>query len=622
MANTSWKLHSWQDEKLTALKGLMKSHKIVCLAACTGFGKTEVAAKLIVDNPNASFLVLAHGLTNLKNQFAERLISRVGRAHVYQADGAAEFMSSSDYRVVVTLPQTAKNCPKYLKRFDFLIVDEAHQFYDEEKSMYATILGGLKKSCKRFLLTASHYEVEAEKVFFSREEAFAKSTADDVNVQLLETAQKLSHDDFNANDELKKDIDLALAPIWKQIKPFLDKKHFPLVISVSGIGVAEKLMRQLKKFKIGEKKIAAIGSWSDGGGNDSSMADRNGKNLEAFVSGKYDVCVVVNRATLGFDYPALRTFIDASFSMNIVRIEQMIGRLMRRHPSSPNKQFVKLCAAPLWDYTQIIMAAVMGLSETEHYKAFDGKYNTTVARERPLPTQGNGGEKSSEGEEKGDSKRSNPRKLEITFQAYLEYMKEREKEGDSCSLKEALAKCKGTVYKDPEGRAEKLKKFIIENGRAPKESEGILGRAHPKYLSPKTTTYNPDYAAFCAEHGITVKAGRNSTSTEDKIKRAIKEWSNGKGSISKTVENWIRAGRRYIPEVREALVAAGWQSNKIATQVKIEYVLNQYKTERGLDKLARRYISPSSHQFCAEAREALIAAGWNPKVNVTKGKCI
>lgn len=165
-------LRPYQIPIYEQLVGLLNHNQAVCLAATTGFGKTEVAIAFIKKHPDARILVLAHAQTSLRRNFADRLAGDRSLAEdVVELVGARGVSSAQDFRVVVSLPQTVHKHMRQLGDFDFIIVDEAHQYFGvaaAAKKMYTAILEQTR--AQLILLTASHYSLDIPKTFFSREQ--------------------------------------------------------------------------------------------------------------------------------------------------------------------------------------------------------------------------------------------------------------------------------------------------------------------------------------------------------------------------------------------------------------------------------------------------------------------
>lgn len=403
----TFKLFDYQKVIYDQVIDLFKTENVVCLAAGTGAGKTELASQLMLDNPNLRFLVLAHGQGNLRTNFAERLEAKPAlRDDVFTLTTSSQAQDASRSRIIVSLPQTVHRCIDLLGDIDYLIVDEAHQFYSadesEDETMYSTILNHHKG--KRLLLTASHYELNGmPKVFFSREEALAVERVEDVVIDIYETETKLTDEDFTESGEVKLSVKIESAT--EVINKYLEPGSLPAIVALHSIEAANQLLSTLK----GQGRSVTI---SD------SISDPMSENMVAFKSGTFDICLVVNRGQIGFDYPALVTFIDASYTQNIPRLEQMIGRVARKHPDgNRKKRFIKLSPTQQLCEVSLIMTGVIALGVSEVYRTWNGKTSTlklkvqkglTSLRDH-LPTP----------KEKSKQGKKPPTHIRLSFQDYL-----------------------------------------------------------------------------------------------------------------------------------------------------------------------------------------------------------
>lgn len=403
----TFKLFDYQQAIYGQVLELFKTENVVCLAGGTGVGKTEIASQLILDNPNARFLVLAHGQGNLRTNFAERLEAKPAlRSDVFTLASSSEAQDAFKARIVVSLPQTVHRCIDLLGNFDYIIVDEAHQFYshdeDDTDSMYATILEN--HNGKRLLLTASHYELNnVPKVFFSREEALAVGRVEDVTIDIVETETKLTDEDFTESGEVKLSVKVEAAV--GVINNYLSHEALPAIVALHSIEAANSLLSKLIDFG----RSVTI---SD------SVSDPMSENMNRFKAGEFDICLVVNRGQIGFDYPQLVTFIDASYSQNIPRLEQMIGRVARKHPDgNRKKRFIKLSPTNQLCEVSLIMTGVIALGVSDVYRTWNGKPSTLklkiqkglMSLRETLPTP----------KEKSKQGKKPPTHIRLSFQEYL-----------------------------------------------------------------------------------------------------------------------------------------------------------------------------------------------------------
>lgn len=365
MAKTPF-LHDYQLDLLHQVKEHFVNDKIVLLAGTTGVGKTEITAEFIIQNSSARFLILAHGMGDIRENFYQRLLGKAELAgQVVALIGSRHANAASKARIVVTLPQSASKCMDRLGAFDYVVVDEAHQFYNAP--MYDVIFSHHKGP--RLLLTASHYQIQdVKKVFFSRQKALEVGRIDNVTTAIQPVILDLTEGSYTADDEVRKEIE-TLAPV-EAIAKFLTPKHLPAMVATRSIKEAKNLLKELNK--IPELKGRARVS--------DSESDKDSSVISEFKDGEFPICIVVNRGQIGFDYEDLITFIDASYSLNVMRIEQAVGRVSRRHPEGKEKLYLKLTPSGVFSNTVLALTAVQSLGYSPIYESWDGNYKKLKIR--------------------------------------------------------------------------------------------------------------------------------------------------------------------------------------------------------------------------------------------------
>ena len=517
------KLFDYQLAVYDEAMAIMTATGCACIAATTGFGKTELAAHFIKQHPKARVLILAHGQTLLSENFQDRLEDRGIRPYRLVGGAVAGVRSANKCRVVVSLPQTIGRVLDTLKAFDYLIVDEAHQFYGDGKGLYSKILKW-HNGAPELLLTASHYGLNVGKAFFSREMGLHHGRIDDPRIELPEVDLNLTDDDYTESKDLKPSV-RALTPI-ESITAWLTPDRLPAIVQAHNIKSAERIYKALSKT------FSTTLSHSQ---NDSAS-----KNIAALKKGKFDVCVVVNRASLGFDFDKLRTFIDASYSQNPIRVEQAFGRVSRRHPEKVEKLFIKLTPHDWVSNVRVVMTAVLALGVTEIYREWNGQYTslpikvlldepmtsaasessgetTTTAEASPannpdtLSVRGDDDageiEPQSDGQtyvqetpvmqQASDSQDKLPvrkffPKLVESFGEYLGLFED-ERVGRIMMLSQALHYCKairnGTQIRDAEGNQKRLLELARSGADKPSQNTKE-GRQHNSYMSPSSSCYD------------------------------------------------------------------------------------------------------------------------------------
>lgn len=371
-------LYKYQIDLYKKIVKELSTGNLACLAATTGAGKTEIAAQMIMDNPKSRVLILAHGQSVLRTNFEECLKGKKKlKDQVFCMTKGNQASLSNDYRVVVTLPQTIHKKLSEIKPFDIILTDEAHQFYSDDrltKVMYPRIVDWHKG--KTLLLTASHYRLKTEsKVFYSREKALKDKRVDDVKVFMKIADAHLVDSDYTASDELK--VKAKVPTSSDLIKDILTPGRLPAIISKHSIASANALYTELNAMKKFKGKVFVS----------TSDEDKDSTLLNEFKAGKFPILIVVNRGILGFDHKKLATFIDGSYSGNVERIEQCLGRVARQHPDGIDKHYYKIIPPQYFAKFHLVMAAVYSLGVSEIYETWDGDYKKVKITLASTPEQ-------------------------------------------------------------------------------------------------------------------------------------------------------------------------------------------------------------------------------------------
>jgi len=589
-------LQSHQVPVFNDVNSQLAAYNRSLLAAMTGFGKTEVAVKLIQGYVQAGkrVLVLAHGQDVLRRNFSDRL-ERYKVPHCRLDNGKGAEMAQA-WNVVVTLPQTAYRNMAKLGAFDLIVVDEAHQLYNTEKKMYAAISAA--HSGQWFLLTASHYGMETPEVksFFSMEEALAIDALQDVTVRIQEIDAKIKDSDYTADNELKQETRVSFKA--RAVADYLTADRLPALVITHNIRAAKDVEKQLKKVPGLKGKVA----------RSDSKNDRDSDILKDFANpnGRTKVLVVVYRANLGFDMEHLATVIDASYTQNVVRVQQMVGRLTRR--STVNKMFVKLAPTGFEADMRLIVTAVLALGMSDIYRTWDGKYQNVKIRtepdpeppmppsppsppsppEPPLPPEDRKGPDAPQPpggplppgmpipepkpprgplppKEPNEDERKPRRlpKLAATFGEYQFFVQNGK--GSETTLHKALAECRADrgnySVRDPEEKKREILEIIKTTGRTLSSSHP-LRKSLDSYMQKSQNSFDEQFTK--------------------EVSRLIKYKSNRHLSVSEKVEG-----------------ALAWYYG-------------------GCIGRMPHYVKASSNTFCEEARNSLIAVGYDPKVAVQK----
>jgi superfamily II DNA or RNA helicase len=568
----------------------LDTHGRSLLAAMTGFGKTETAIKIIQDYVAAGkrVLVLAHGLKDLRQQFCQRLDKyNVPRLEL---DEGIRCSKAKDYQVVVALPHKVYERMDKMGEFDLICADEAHQFYKTKRKMYASIIAAHKGYW--LLLTATHYGMETAEVksFFSMEEALAIGELQDVYMRTLEVDVGVTDDDYTADNHLKEGLRADLKT--RAIGDFLTPERLPALVVTHSQPAAIDIHAKLSRMKVLKGRRVALSTYH---------TDTDSTNCDAFKRGHVDVLVVVRRANLGFDMKELATVIDASYSQNVELVQQLVGRLTR--VSSVNKSFIKLAPKGFEPDMRLICQTVHALGLADVYREWDGNYQTVKIIKKdeietptppspepprkpeppkqpepptggpqppasPLPPEDPGVPMppSPEPEPPHDDWRIAPDPelkdrqvvrqpwLAATFGEYKTMLPTYK--GYETTLHRALNECRearGESVRDPDYRKQLLKEQILKTGKTPSRADP-LSSAYQTYTKTGHPSYDHKFRKWVEETiGIRIKTS-SAVSIQEKIRRTITAYKEGK-----TLPHYVSpAAFGFCQEARDALIAAGW----------------------------------------------------------------
>ena len=370
-------LYDYQKTTLNQIESILKTNKEVVLAACPSAGKTHMMMSLIINNPDKTFLVLTHGTNVLKNQWEIKF---------KQADIKAS--KSFENRVMYEIHQ---NAHKLTRHYDYVIVDEAHEF-----TFAKTAQNTLKKinPDKIIYLTGTPSKFIAKNykcVFIAANDLIKMGYISDLYVGVFTTNADLNESDYkessfggdmtkSAGKKLEKtvnsDLDSLLSAIIKRLtstitkdKPILNKMTSwsqslgylnKTLIACKSIKQAEKVQLYFKKQKI----ISLLSN---------SKNDPDSENIKKFIENPdVKILIVVDRAILGFDFPELINVVDMTGSHNIDRIYQLYARVMRKHENS-NKYFFKLTTEINQFVTGFYMNAALLMLFKEYISQYNGK---------------------------------------------------------------------------------------------------------------------------------------------------------------------------------------------------------------------------------------------------------
>lgn len=359
-------------------------HNVSVLAIAPNGGKTEISidvlCRLFKQNNNLKALVLTHSTTVLKDNYTDRL-DKLNIPFNYSST------FDKNCNVHICLP----NSEHLIKgRYDFLIVDEAHENYLAERVQ--RIVKKIKPK-KQLLLTGTPskfikkggyniYTIAANEIsedFFSKLQI--ELVASNFNWSKEIDAQyniKQSYK-FKKNDTKKALEDIIIKLINRvrlgfNSKEFNDKKLITKLKSwcytYKKLGKTIIICHSIKQANdvneiLTENKVNSTVSHSE--------TDIDSSKLSDFKKNKYNVLIVVDRARLGYSDDDLYNIIDMSGSHNPNIIYQIFSRVLRGNYSM-QKYYLKVTTQEygMMDFTHACVSAALMLTDKKYLSTFNG----------------------------------------------------------------------------------------------------------------------------------------------------------------------------------------------------------------------------------------------------------
>lgn len=374
-------LRPYQVEALENIEIYFKKYNKVVLASAPSSGKTLMALTFASRHPG-KFLVLTHGQNVILDMWKNAIVEM-------------QVPQETQNRITLGLPQTISRREQV--QYDYIIIDEAHEFYFA--SMIQDILKKQKKA-KVLLLTGTPSKFVKHNgtakgnnkipiVDIPGIELVREGWMSDLYMSVVRSHADITDKDRNADNDLKesgaeklvatvdedmgelleamlrrlkainftkKSAKLSLLDRWSHVLTELDKT----MISCASIKQAEKVTAYLQN-----NNISVVLSHSDN--------DKDSSNIARFVSDpSVLVLVVVNRAILGFNLPSLINVVDMTGSHNPDRIYQLFARVMRKHKDS-QKYFFKVSSKMQVEFTKLYLQAALMLLTKDFLTRYNGK---------------------------------------------------------------------------------------------------------------------------------------------------------------------------------------------------------------------------------------------------------
>jgi hypothetical protein len=388
-----------------AVDHIMKTPVCVLAIAPNG-GKTEISIKVIdrylQKNPNAKILVLPHSTNVLKDNYYDRL-----------EETKANFTYSKEFdpnsSVHISLPNSEK---KITGKYDFVIVDEAHENYFATREQ--RLIKNINPS-KQLLLTGTpsiFIRKGGFDIFFIAANQIPEIYSAKLNLELVASNYKWLGN-YTNDHEVKKSFMFNVDDTRKTLEAVMDKllqrlqtKFTPVQFNHPSWVTKFKnwafTYDQIGKTMIACKTISQANTVYDilknehnmNVGLSHSLNDTESSIINDFKAGEYNVLVVVNRGRLGFSDVNLMNLIDMTGTHNPDIIFQMFCRVLRGTPDM-TKYYMKVTPKELHNMslTHLSVCAGLMLTDIKFLKIYNGRnFNDIqipiIRGNRPSPTVG------------------------------------------------------------------------------------------------------------------------------------------------------------------------------------------------------------------------------------------
>ena len=376
MSNNGINLYSYQKESVEFILNNI-DNKHVLLAAAPNGGKTYISAfviKELVKN-GKRILCSVHGTNVLKKQFYDSICNIIepDLVSVYDMEDLSLYDPKKPVHIMIFQNTShMKECVDLYGKFDYLIVDEAHKFYNDTASM--NLINSEYVSGNHLLLTGSPSifkskvnsgELIAKYLSASLIESFQEGQYDkEIRLDIVSNDVHLNSDDYNNHGEVAHKSEGKLKNNELVLKSLLVGDFGKTIIFVKLTSQADEIENYLNSENI-------INFTSH------SKSDKYSTNIEIFrkyYTGKDNVVlIVVGRATEGFDDPNV-SIIDITYSKNVNTLYQRYSRSIRKRTDAIDKRYVKVVPnnnnSP--EIYVNIMTAILMLLKQKNYEDFNG----------------------------------------------------------------------------------------------------------------------------------------------------------------------------------------------------------------------------------------------------------
>ena len=370
------------------------------LAFDTGGGKTTTALiklDIYYSNPankGKRTVIFPHATNVLRNNFADALNDYGDVSFsscVIENSDQIEDVFNSDCEVIIVLPQTVRKHLSKLGKVDWMIVDEAHEWYFAPA--YQRIKDALRPEYIMLMTgTPSKFNNKPDEFLYyhvSYEMLHKEGQVGNARVEIVSSNYEMQNDDIlksgNVHSRVANNVNKSVKSLETVCKQMLRTLNNPTnnrlkvvnnvlgevfntleqtIIFCNSQAQAKQFYKSLNKALPGKVLISIS---EDGGASEE---------FDTFKSNpEYKVLLLVRKGRLGFSMKELYNIVDFTLSTNVDVISQMLGRVLRVGKKDKMKYYFKVSPQNTVWYFEAIMKIVLRNKMQDVFSTYDGNQN-------------------------------------------------------------------------------------------------------------------------------------------------------------------------------------------------------------------------------------------------------
>jgi len=391
--------YNYQKEFLSKPEFYEPSLPLV-LAFDTGGGKTSTAImKLDIyysnsKNKGKRTIIFPHATNVLRNNFAESLkdYGNVSFSYCVIEDSTQiEDVFNSDCEVIIVLPQTVRKHLNKLGKVDWMIVDEAHEWYFAPA--YQRIKNALRPEYIMLMTgTPSKFNNKPDEFLYyhvSYEMLHKEGQVGNARVEIVSSNYEMNDQDIlksgNVHSRVASNPNKSIKSLENVCKQMLRTLNNP---TNNRLKVVNNVLGEV--FNTLEQTIIFCNSQSQAKQFYKSLnkalpgkvlisISEDGGDSEEFITFKenpeYKVLLLVRKGRLGFSMTELYNIVDFTLSTNVDVISQMLGRVLRIGKKNKMKYYFKVSPQNTVWYFEAIMKIVLRNKMQDVFSTYDGNQN-------------------------------------------------------------------------------------------------------------------------------------------------------------------------------------------------------------------------------------------------------